>query len=81
MASRRVGGNLSCPNFLAGTYDQVVYAQQIIFFVALLGTAITFCMLRTRTTAGRKLLGLPYLLALLFFLMFVLLPFYQSSAM
>jgi hypothetical protein len=75
MVYRSGRGRATCPNFLADTYSQVYYARSVVYFVAFLATAVAFCMFQKRTTAGKKLLGLPYLLALLFFIMFVLLPF------
>jgi hypothetical protein len=75
MAIRRVREGRTCPNFLVDVYNQVLYARSVVYFAALLATGIAFCMFRTRTTAGKKLLGLPYLLALLFFVMSVLLSF------
>jgi hypothetical protein len=68
MVYRSGRGRATCPNFLADTYSQVYYARSVVYFVAFLATAVAFCMFQKRTTAGKKLLGLPYLLALLFFI-------------
>ena len=75
MAIRRVREGRTCPNFLVGVFSQALYARTVVYLIALLATGVAFCMFRTRATAGKKLLGLPYLLALLFFIMSVLLSF------
>jgi hypothetical protein len=80
MTSQRVGRGSSagCPNFLSEPYSKADYARTVVCFVGLLATAVKLCIFRRRTAAGKKLLGLPYLLALFLFIMFVLLPFWHT---
>ncbi|KAH7091280.1 hypothetical protein FB567DRAFT_589176 [Paraphoma chrysanthemicola] len=76
MAPRRGGGGSSsgggvsstCPGAFSETVEQVGFAADVLFLVIYLGLAITLCTFRKKTGAGKKLLGAPFIIAVLFYL-------------
>lgn len=77
MAPRRGGSSgsssgssiSSCPGAFSDTVTQVLFASDVLFLVVFFGITITLCSFRKKSGGGKKLLGVPYILALLFFLM------------
>jgi hypothetical protein len=76
MAPKRGGGGSSsgsslssCPGAFATTLEQVYFASDVVFFTVLIGIAIALCSFRKKSVAGKKLLGIPYILTISFFLM------------
>ncbi|KAF2853985.1 hypothetical protein T440DRAFT_476597 [Plenodomus tracheiphilus IPT5] len=71
MAPRRGGstyGSSTCPGAFASTESQVYFACVVIFFAVYIGISISLCVVRKKHGTGRRLLGAPYMLALLFML-------------
>jgi len=73
MAPRRSGGSggsssgssSSCPGAFSDTISQVYFGCIVVFLAVFLGIAIAFCTVRKRSGVGKKLLGAPYVVALL----------------
>ncbi|KAF1848429.1 uncharacterized protein K460DRAFT_275791 [Cucurbitaria berberidis CBS 394.84] len=59
----------SCPGAFAETYSQVNLANIVLYFAVFLGISIALCSVRKKSGAGRKILGLPYILAIFLFLL------------
>ncbi|KAJ4375161.1 hypothetical protein N0V83_002245 [Neocucurbitaria cava] len=74
MAPRRGGGSggggsiSTCPGAFSETYSQVNLANIVLFFVITLGISIALCSIRKKSGAGKKILGIPYIIALFLFL-------------
>jgi hypothetical protein len=58
----------SCPDAFGTTADQASFANDVIFFVIVLGITIALCIIRKKS-AGKELLGLPFIGCLFFFLL------------
>jgi hypothetical protein len=66
MAPRRGGRNDSvCAGAFSGIPSQVYFAEDVLFFTAFLSIGVALCVFRKRGGAGKKLLGIPYILAVL----------------
>jgi hypothetical protein len=63
------GSASSCPDAFETSIQQVYLAQDVVFFLVFLGIAIALCSFRKKSVAGKKLLGIPYILTIFFFLM------------
>ncbi|KAH9861628.1 hypothetical protein J1614_011380 [Plenodomus biglobosus] len=76
MAPRRGGSSFGssstsdvCPEAFSSTESQVYFACIVIFFVVYLGISLSLCVVRKKAGTGRKLVGVPYMLALFFMLL------------
>ncbi|KAH7410259.1 hypothetical protein DE146DRAFT_775667 [Phaeosphaeria sp. MPI-PUGE-AT-0046c] len=63
------GSSNTCPNAFTTTEEQANFANDVVFFVIFLGIALALCSFRKKSVAGKKLLGLPYIGTILFFLL------------
>lgn len=45
------------------------FACTVIFFAVYLGISIALCIVRKKTGPGKRLLGVPYIVALTFFIL------------
>ena len=54
-----------CTGAFSDIQSQVYFAQDVLFFAAFLGIGVALCVFRKRSGAGKKLLGIPYILAVL----------------
>jgi len=64
------GGSISsCPDAFQSTTSQVYFANDVVFFVFFLGIALALCSIRKKGGQGKKLIGVPYILALFFFIL------------
>ncbi|KAH8727909.1 hypothetical protein GQ44DRAFT_757822 [Phaeosphaeriaceae sp. PMI808] len=65
----RGGGTIStCPGAFSSTSEQVQFAGIVVWFAAYLGLVIAYFPFRKKVGAGKKLIGLIYILSLLLFL-------------
>lgn len=62
-----------------GSYDYAQYACLVVFTVVYLGIAIGFCVTRRKFGRGKHLVGLPYVLALLLFLVEQIIDFVWTT--
>jgi len=75
MAPRRGGSSSSgstssCPGAFSSTLEQVAFACDVLFLAVFIGITIAMFMYRKRTSGlGKKLLSLPYIAAVLFYLL------------
>jgi hypothetical protein len=74
MSPKRGGSNnrgsaSSCRDAFATNLQQVYFAHDVVFFVVFLGISIAFCTFRKKSVAGKKLIGIPYILTILFLLL------------
>jgi hypothetical protein len=60
--------NPVCPYAFVRTEEQASFANDVLFFVALLGITVALCITRKKS-AGRALLGWPLIACLFFFLL------------
>jgi hypothetical protein len=59
----------SCPGAFALVPEQVYFANDVLFFIVILGIYIAMWILRKRTGAGKKLIGVPYIVSVTWLLM------------
>ncbi|KAF2027895.1 hypothetical protein EK21DRAFT_70981 [Setomelanomma holmii] len=63
------GGSISsCPGAFSTTIEQVYFASDVLFLAIFFGITIALCSFR-KSGAGKKLIGVPYIIALVFFLL------------
>ncbi|KAI8938269.1 hypothetical protein NX059_005928 [Plenodomus lindquistii] len=75
MAPRRGGSSYgssssssTCPGAFEDTQSQVYFACIVLFFLVYIGIAIGLCVVRKKSGAGTRLIGVPYMSALFFML-------------
>jgi hypothetical protein len=71
MAPRRGGGGYSsgyssCPDAFTDSITQVSLAYTCVYLAFFIGISIAFAFVRKRSGAGKKLIGVPYGVALFF---------------
>jgi hypothetical protein len=72
MARRYGSSRYSSSCYRFSTYDSYTLAQyacMVVFLAVYLGTLIMFCIVRKKTGAGKRLVGVPYMFALIFMFM------------
>jgi hypothetical protein len=77
MAPKRGGGGSSgsgsgssistCPGAFTDIVSQVSFTYIVLYFTIFLGIIIASSCIRKKSGAGKKLIGVPYILALLLF--------------
>jgi hypothetical protein len=63
------GGSSVCPGAFPTTIDQAGFALDVVFLAIYLGIFIALCSFRKKSVAGKKLLGLPFIGAVFFFVL------------
>jgi hypothetical protein len=76
MAPRRGGGGSSsggsistCPYAFETPLEQASFAADVLFFAIFIGISIASCLFCKRGIAGKKLIGMPFIGVLFFFIM------------
>lgn len=67
--SRSTSSSCFSKSWLYDKYFIAQYAALIIFLAVYLGLLIALCVIRRSTGAGKRLIGIPYMLALFFMFM------------
>lgn len=62
-------GGSTCPGAFSDVYSQVNFANIVLFFVFFFGISIAICFARKKSGAGKKIIGLPYIIAVFLFLL------------
>lgn len=63
------GGVSSCPNAFVSEFQRIFFANDVLFLVAYLCLGIALCSVRKKSGPGKKLIGIPFSLSILLYIM------------